>query len=94
MHEIHLVLKETLLIKIFLLFADNKPRIYKRLEESTKKQNKKQNTKLNTKHKTKQKWFLNVLLKIPKQPPMSLNGLSIVLKKIILEDGFLSLGIW
>ena len=49
MHEIHLVLKETLLIKIFLLFADNKPRIYKRLEESTKKQNKKQNTKQNTK---------------------------------------------
>ena len=47
MHEIHLVLKETLLIKIFLLFADNKPRIYKRLEESTKKQNKKQNTKQN-----------------------------------------------
>ena len=54
MHEIHLVLKETLLIKIFLLFADNKPRIYKRLEESTKKQNKKQNTKQNKTQNTKQ----------------------------------------
>ena len=56
MHEIHLVLKETLLIKIFLLFSDNKPRIYKRLEESTKKQNKKQNTKQNTKQNKNGSW--------------------------------------